>query len=101
MSCLHAECTSATLVDWVGANFLLPDEVNEEGFHLVHMRDGGKLFFELGQMNRKGIMEGTEMTIYTGNMDLAAEMVQSLLGHLQITELNTVVQFPNDEVELR
>lgn len=92
---LRASKWANKIRDWVKAHFLI-GEVLEDKFSVVSMRDTGS-----GGRVTTFDIQPEELVVYTPDMALAADFVQSLLVHLKIAELNTYAEFPDDEEKLR
>lgn len=80
------------VADWLQAQFLLKDIVPGEEFHLVSLRDNQPCSFLLTQ---------NDFQIKTPSMELASELIPSLLQFLDIREMNSVADFPDDAKSLR
>lgn len=69
---------------WLNQNFLLPSEVNSAGdskdwtMNLMSLRDNSNLQLKY---------EAGTMVIATENMGLAADLIQSLAGYLNLEQL--------------
>ncbi|XP_039274908.1 Bardet-Biedl syndrome 2 protein homolog [Nilaparvata lugens] len=85
---------------WVNQNFLLPHEYNmasprggngvgdgggEWSICVTSLRDGAPLLIKY---------DAGKLTVATENLSLAADVVQSLAGYLNITQLQTYAEFP-------
>lgn len=77
---------------WLNQNFLLPSEVNSSGdskdwtMNLMSLRDNSNLQLKY---------EAGTMVIATENMGLAADLIQSLAGYLNLEQLQTYAEFPS------
>ena len=88
---IHAISTAPRIMQWVSRNFLV-GEVEQPSFHLMALRTMQHVSFYL---------QKEELIIQTQDMNLAAELVQSLLQYLNIREMNATVDFPGEINELQ
>jgi len=85
-------------LEWINKNFLIEKELeNDETFRIafLSLRDKKPLILE---MNEKS----GQFTIKTDNMELAGQIIQSLvLDHLNFSNLNSIADFPNEVENLK
>lgn len=85
-------------MEWINKNFLIEKELeNDETFRIafLSLRDKKPLILE---MNEKS----GQFTIKTDNMELAGQIIQSLvLDHLNFSNLNSIADFPNEVENLK
>jgi hypothetical protein len=78
---------------WLSKHFLLGSQVVlADELHMVYLRTMKPVAL---------LIKHGSIKLHTSSMELAAELVQSLLVALGITELNTLADFPDDAEELR
>lgn len=95
---LHERC--ARVVQWINKNFLLAEELSEslERIHITFLalRDGHPITLD---MNRERL---NEFVITTDNMELAGDIIQSLVAeYLSIDNLTSVATFPGEIESLK
>ncbi|CAG9855973.1 unnamed protein product [Phyllotreta striolata] len=83
---------------WINQNFLLSNEIEFDSG--VNLCLNFKCLRDNDDMDM--VMETTgKITIYTSNVSLAADLVQSLAAYLNITSLDSKSSFPQEEQKLK
>ncbi|XP_077499227.1 BBSome complex member BBS2-like [Amblyomma americanum] len=85
------------VASWVNKNFLLPEDMHQQEAFRVS-------FLALRQQCRPitiGVLDNGEVSIETDLMDVAADMVQSLASYLDLQELDSRADFPEEYERLR
>ncbi|ELU16233.1 hypothetical protein CAPTEDRAFT_171644 [Capitella teleta] len=84
------------VVMWVNQTFLLHEDIVSEGplnLTFLSLRGSGPLCFSMEQSG--------QMTIRTDDMDLAGDVIQALATFLNIEDLQSIAEFPEDMETLR
>ncbi|KAL5007643.1 hypothetical protein ScPMuIL_016449 [Solemya velum] len=85
------------VVLWINQSFLLQEDLACEGQQLsiafLSLRGSGPLFIKIEQSG--------QVMIRTDDMDLAAEIIQSLSNFLNMEDLQVIADFPEDMEKLR
>lgn len=85
---------AAKVLEWFETKFLLKDlgGTEREEYHLVSLRDNQPCSF---------ILTRTSLELRTKSMELASELIPSLLQYLNIDEINSTADFPEDAAALK
>lgn len=86
---------------WINQNFLLSNDIEPET--LEEIAEFKMFMISLYDRSHLALyfMGGNEIRLYTGNIELAGHMIQSLAHFLNLDELQTVANFSGVETEIK